>query len=279
MSGTIYREVMRRASHLQLVKEYLSGKISRDKYQSELYQNREMLCTLGINNWWLGLLARFPRDQWQSTVLLLNQLYAEGLIKSPEPDMRSFNLFEQLVEQTFKHLPDRYTSIFPEECRVAHALSSAIRPRSVFVAGSYYGYLAVWLVPGLAENGKMVCCDIDPSVSRLARQNIAALGADDKVDVICEDAERLLTDASDPIDLLVLDAYGSFDHPDSQYHGKAIYAPLIKAALPRLHEKSFLLVHNAEKNAPELAPFFEGIATARISLFLNTTDHLAVFQL
>lgn len=279
MGGTIYREVMRRTAHLPLIKEYQAGKISQDRFKSELYQNRDMLNALGINSWWLALLARFPSDHWQGTVLLLNQLYADGLITSSDPDKQSFARFEQLTERTFNHLPDRYTSIFPEECRIAHALSWAIKPQSVFVAGSYYGYLAAWLIPGLAENGRMICCDIDPSVSRLARQNMAALGADSMVEVICEDAEQLLKGAADPIDLLVLDAYGGFDHPDSQYHGKAIYAPLLKAALPRLHEKSFILVHNADMNAPELVPFFEVLAAARFSLFLDTTDHLAVFQL
>jgi predicted O-methyltransferase YrrM len=279
MGGTIYQEVMRRAAHLPLVKEYQAGKISRDKFQSELYRDRKKLQVLGISDWWLGLLARFPSDQWQGADRLLDRMHADGLIESPGPDRQSFADFEQLTERAFKHLPDRYTSIFPEECRIAHALSSALKPRSVFVAGSYYGYLAVWLIPGLAESGKMVCCDIDPAVSRLARQNMAALGAESNVDVICEDAEYLLRAADEPIDLLVLDAYGGYDHPDNHYHGKAIYAPLLRAALPRLHKKSLLLVHNADPGAPELAQFFELIAGARLSMFLDTTDHMAVFQL
>ena len=104
------------------------------------------------------------------------------------------------------------------------------------------------------------------------------LGKSGQVDVICEDAEKLLKRETRPIDLFVLDAYGSHHAPDPRYHGKAIYGPLLQAALPRLHEKSLLLVHNAESQSPDLAEFYQILGQARLSLELKTTDNLAVFQ-
>jgi hypothetical protein len=140
-------------------------------------------------------------------------------------------------------------------------------------------YLAVWLIPGLPKDGLMVCSDVDHSVCELAQRNMDALDESKRVKVICEDAEKLLKSDNKPIDLFVLDAYGSKDNPDARYRGKAIYGPLIKAALPHLHDKSIILVHNAEKDAKDLVEFFKVMEHARFSLLLGTTDNMGVFQL
>ena len=177
------------------------------------------------------------------------------------------------------HLPDRFTSIFPEEARSAYALSRALEPRRVFVAGSYYGYLAVWLIPGLARDGEMICSDVDPTVCALAQQNMLALSEDSRVKVICEDAEQLAEPDRGAHRFV---RPGRLRRPKPtrirNIIGKAIYGPLLKASLPRLHEKSILLVHNAEPGARELAGFFKMTEKAKFSLYLNTTDNLAVYQ-
>jgi len=286
MGGTIYQAVMQRAAHLPLLQSYLNGTISQSDFCQQLDLSRPQLKTLGLSDWWIDLLARFPSDVWHGARRLADALREYGITTSANAvapgdgavDPTGFAAFEQLVSASFSHLPDRYTSIFPEESRSAYTLSCAIRPTTIFVAGSYYGYLAVWLLPGLAPDGQIVCSDVDPLVCDLARRNFTALGENDRVNVICEDAERLLKQDSRPIDLFVLDAYGSHQGPDPRYHGKAIYGPLLQAALPRLHENSLLLVHNAERDSADLAEFFQVLGQARLSLELKTTDNLAVYQ-
>ena len=279
MSGTIYNAVMEKVGHLPFIQNYLNGTMDRVTFQREVTNQKDHLVALGLSDWWIGLLARFPNNHWEAAKHLNEMLYSAGIIPSPAVDEQAYLGFQQQVEQRFSHLPDRFTSIFPEETRIAYTLSRETQPGSIFVAGSYYGYLAVWLIPGLAQEGQMVCSDVDPAVCRLASRNMDALGESRRVKVVCEDAEKLLKSDTAPIDLFVLDAYGSYDHPDPNYHGKAIYGPLMKAALPRLHDKSIILVHNAEKNAKELTDFFEVMRPARFSLLLNTTDNMGVFQL
>lgn len=293
MGGTIYQEVMQKAAHLPLLQAYMSGTISQSDFRQQLDLSRPQLKALGLSDWWIGLLARFPSDVWQGARRLADALCDMDVTESGKNGCTAtvvdragvdlvnpvgFDTFEQRVHASFSHLPDRYTSIFPEEARSAYTLSCAIRPATVFVAGSYYGFLAVWLLPGLAANGHILCSDVDPLVCDLAKRNFAALDETGRVDVICEDAESLLRRETGPIDLFVLDAYGSHKSPDPRYHGKAIYGPLLEAALPRLHDKSMLLVHNAERDSADLADFYRILGKTRLSLELNTTDHLAVYQ-
>ena len=279
MGGTIYGTVMEKVAHLPWIQDYMGGKTDSLAFQQELAGHKDQLNAIGLSDWWIGLLNRFPNDPWQGTRRMLELLYSAGMARTSQIDEQIFLKFEKQVERSFSHMPDRYTSIFPEEARAAYTLSCAIRPGSIFVAGSYYGYLAVWLIPGLAPNGRMLCSDVDPVVCELARQNMLALGDADRINVVCLDAEELLKRESSPIDLFVLDAYGSYGHPDPRYHGKAIYGPLLKAALPRLHKKSIILVHNAENGFSELAEFFQMVRDARLSLYLNTTDNLAIYQI
>ena len=271
MGGTIYQEVMQKTAHLPLLQAYLGGAISQSDFRRQLDLSRPQLKELGLSDWWIGLLARFPSDIWQGARLLADALHNQV-------DPPGFDAFEQRVHASFNHLPDRYTSIFPEEARSAYTLSCAIRPATVFVAGSYYGFLAVWLLPGLDPNGQMICSDVDPLVCDLAKRNFAALNETRRANVICEDAESLLRRETDPIDLFVLDAYGGHNNPDRRYHGKAIYGPLLEAALPRLHDRSMLLVHNAERDSADLADFYRILGKTRLSLELKTTDNLAVYQ-
>lgn len=279
MGGTIYNAVMEKAAHLPLLQDYMGGAMDKATFQQELMKCKEQLAALGVSGSWFDLLVRFPKDPWDGAKRMTELLNSSGILAAPEAEEQAYLQYEQQVQQCFSHLPDRFTSIFPEETRIAHALSRARKPANIFVAGSYYGYLAVWLIPGLAADGRMELSDVDPAVCALAQRNMEAMGAGSRVTVQCEDAEKLLQGSAEPIDLFVLDAYGGYAHPDPRYHGKAIYGPLLRAALPRMRENSILLVHNAEQGSGDLVEFFALVKDARFSLYLNTTENMAVFQL
>lgn len=279
MGGPVYLAIMEKAAQLPFVQDYMNGKIDQNAFQHKMIMNRIELASLGLDDSWFDLLYRFPNDQWRGARQLAEALLSTGGFPAPVVDEHGYKAFENRVGTHFAHLPDRFTSIFPEEARIGFTLSCTIKPSSIFVAGSYYGYLAVWLIPGLAANGQMILSDVDPVVCGLAERNMHAMGEGGRVKVKCEDAEKLLRNDTTPIDLFVLDAYGGYGHKDPQYHGKAIYGPLMKAALPRLHEKSLVHVHNAERDAKELAGFFRLVQNAKLSMFLNTTENMAVFQL
>ncbi len=279
MGGTMYDNIIARAGQLPFVRDYFQGKIDKDTFRSEVLKNTDLLVSLGLDEPLVRIFSRFPNNEKGASEQMLNAMHSAGMIESCEFDEQGYVSWKYLILQKFAHLPDRYTSIFPEEMRVAYALSKALHPRNIFVAGSYYGYLSVWLIPGIAPNGRMVCSDIDPDVCRFAERNMKALGVNDRVDIVCEDAEILLKGGKDPIDLFVLDAIGKRSNPEPQYRGKAIYFPLIKAALPRLHKRSIILAHNADKKSIELSTFFKVIGKANFFMLLNTTDNMGIFRL
>ena len=279
MGGTMYDNVIAAAGQLPFVRDYFQGKIDKDTFRDEVLKNRDLLVSLGLDEPLVRIFSRFPNNEKDASERMLNTMHSTGMIESCKFDEQGYLSWKYLILQKFAHLPDRYTSIFPEETRVAYALSKALHPRNIFVAGSYYGYLSVWLIPGIAPNGRMVCSDIDPDVCLVAERNMKALGVSDRVDIKCEDAETLLKKGKVPVDLFVLDAIGKRSNHEPQYRGKAIYFPLIKAALPRLHNRSFVLAHNADKDSVDLSAFFKVVGKAGFFMLLNTTDNIGIFRL
>jgi predicted O-methyltransferase YrrM len=275
MGGPMYDSIIRHTQAVDFVKEYLSGGLPGDRFVRLVDEQRTELLDRGMSEWEISLLRRFPVDEQSALSKLFGTLGGASTKGHPS----DFAEFRDQISDGFRHLPDRFTSIFPEETRVAYELSRNITPRSVLVAGSYYMFLAVWLIPGLAPGGKMSCVDPDPTVCDLARANMDDLGFSDQVEIICDDAIGVLERSSIPLDLVVIDAYGSREHPDPRFHGKTIYGPIVKAALPRLASGSVILAHNADPTSSDLDEFFDAISGAQASSFLETTEHLAVFRL
>ena len=89
----------------------------------------------------------------------------------------------------------------------------------------------------------------------------------------------MLADGDGPIDLLVVDAYGPSTNDDPEYRGKAIYGPIVRAALPRMKSGGVVMAHNADQESPSLDGFFDVLKNVRWKVFLDTTEHLAVFGL
>jgi predicted O-methyltransferase YrrM len=168
------------------------------------------------------------------------------------------------------------TYIYPEEGRLLLAIALAFRPRRTVFLGSYYGYWAAWAVPAIvACGGEAVLVDPDPRVADVARESLARLYPDARVEVVCDTGERYLSRGGEPFDLVVLDAELPRDHPDPTRRGKGLYAHLLRAALPRLAARSLLVCHNIlfrdhsgctffddmiARNHEELGPFLDLVA-------------------
>jgi predicted O-methyltransferase YrrM len=279
MGGPMYDAIMNRAGDVRFVQEYLSSRIDRDVFQKNVRSAAEELTGRGLDSWQADLLRRMPIDEKAAVGQLLQALAADDIIDAPVADDAGYAEFQTRILQDFSHLTDRYTSIFPEETRVAYELSMALRPLNIVVAGSYYAYLAVWMIPGLGDGGTMVCVDPDERVSALAERNMKALGFDDQVRVLAEDAVQVLAEGDGPIDLLVVDAYGPSTNTNPEHRGKAIYGPIVRAALPRMKTGGVVMAHNADRESPSLDGFLDALNDARWKVFLDTTEHLAVFGL
>jgi predicted O-methyltransferase YrrM len=279
MGGTMYDHIRDKTREFPFVGEYLEGELEQADFQRRVQEDRERLNRAGLSDWAVKLLSRFPPDQAAPAKRVLSGLASAGAIDTDQLDESGFETFRERVRSSFHHLPDRTTSIFPEETRVAYELSRVLRPRRVIVAGSYYLYFAIWLVPGIPRGGTVTCLDVDQTVCETAEKNVLALEAGDTVRVIRGDAEQYLSETEEPIDLLVIDAFGSKDNDSSRHRGKAIYGPMIEAALPHLSGGSVVLAHNAEENATELIDFYSALAEARLFIRAGTTENVGVYLL
>ncbi|MBT3274773.1 MAG: hypothetical protein HN368_16575 [Spirochaetales bacterium] len=277
VGGVMYDSIMSQAGAFDFVANYLSGGLDREKFTRLVDENSRQLASAGLSEWEVNLLRRFPVND-SAALEELNRQFASGdTAEERSARQKEFEAYRELIVPRFSHLTDRFTSIFPEETRAAFELSRIMGPKNVVVAGSYYAYFAVWLIPGIQESGHMTCIDPDKEVCNLAEKNIAALGYSDRVSVVCDDAIAVLDNGDDPIDLLVVDAYGSRNYPDTRHHGKAIYGPILQAALPRLEKETVILAHNADRESGELAEFFGLLSNPKLAVFLDTTEHLAAF--
>ena len=162
------------------------------------------------------------------------------------------------------------------------------------VAGAYYGYWAIWAMPGVAAaGGRAILIDPNPAVCALAEKNFRAMGYGDCTTVHAKKAEEVFPEIPAEIELALLDAAGDGKHPDPAYRGKGIYAYLAPGLWERMKPGALLVTHNdyqsgiganrisresVERSAAQLAPFHEYMAArCRKSHVAATPDGFGVY--
>ena len=187
-------------------------------------------------------------DDKKPAEAIVRYLTEKKLISSPENMYDGFDEYRDYIYQNYDH-GNFYSSIHPEDERLLYAISAITGPQNAFVAGSYYGYFAIWAMKNIAERGGMcILSDINRRVCELAKSNFDRLGFKDHSKVYCEEAEKLMAERGEPIDLLLLDAVGNWNDPRPEYRGKQIYVPILRAASPFLSKGSVIVIHNMRPN-------------------------------
>ncbi|MBW3668609.1 MAG: class I SAM-dependent methyltransferase [Actinobacteria bacterium] len=238
--------------------------------------------------------ALSARMHWRPDEVVADALatcLAARITPSADYDVAAYRAFAAEVERQWDH-GGRTTFIFPEEAQLLFALAAVTRPRRVAVLGSYYAYWAVWALAGAGDSlEQAVLLDVDPEVNRLAVANLRKLGLETRTDVVTGDAVEYMQRTSRHFDLFVLDAEGP---PDAapRLRGKAVYGPIIEAALPRLRPGGHLAVHNVlldamaphryfvelvEANRRELAEFLARTSTECRGVEIATTEGVGIY--
>ena len=101
--------------------------------------------------------------------------------------------------------------------RQLYLTALSVGARRILEVGTLGGYSAICLARALPEGGRLVTLEIDPHHAEVARDNIAAAGLADRVEVRTGPAMDLLPDLEGPFDLTFIDAdketnAGYFDH-------------------------------------------------------------------
>jgi predicted O-methyltransferase YrrM len=101
-------------------------------------------------------------------------------------------------------------AVAPNQGRLLELLARATGARRILEVGTLGGYSTIWLARALAPEGRLVSFEIDSDTADVARENIAAAGFADQVEVRTGDAVDLLPQLAaekiGPFDFSFIDA-------------------------------------------------------------------------
>jgi len=118
--------------------------------------------------------------------------------------VRETAVMKKLREETAA-LPGAGMQIPPEQGQFMAFLAKLIRARRCLEIGTFTGYSALWVAGALPADGTMICCDVDPKVTAIARRYWDEAGIASKI-------ELRLAPALDTLEALVVSgAAGTFD--------------------------------------------------------------------
>jgi len=253
--GTNYSRMSQEITKREYRQNFMAGHLSPDAYITRLMQDREELMGKEFTLDDLYLTSRTPLDEKAMIKAELEKLVVNGVLPTASYPEDTFEEVRKLNRKTYQH--DTYqTYIFPEEERMAFAVSSILKPQSICALGSYYGYWTSWAAPLYDKKASITLIDPDPKVLALAERNFKALGIADSAKFVCEDGVAYLARNKEKYDFFMLDAECPADHPNIEYRGKGVYGPLARAATERADEGAVLIAHNIMIERVSTMPYF-----------------------
>jgi caffeoyl-CoA O-methyltransferase len=138
------------------------------------------------------------------------------------------------VERETAERPDAMMQITPDEGALLTMLARLTGARRALEVGTFTGYSAISIARGLAEDGTLLCLELEEEFAAIARRNLEAAGLHDRVEVRVGPAEASLRALPEEptFDLAFLDA---------DKMGYPAYYDLI---VPRLLPGGLLLLDN-----------------------------------
>lgn len=118
------------------------------------------------------------------------------------------------------------------EGRYLEMLAFALGATAVLEIGTFGGYSALSMAPGLAPGGTITSCEISPVHAEFARRHIAASPFADAIEVVVGPALDTIATLSGPFDLVFIDA------------DKANYLEYFEAVLPKLAPRGIIAADN-----------------------------------
>ena len=233
-------------------RQFMKGEINPAQFREKMLADRSLDAYFGNDKSNYDRIPKIPLDEKMPADAIFNYLVDDKIIPNCDNMYDGFDEYRQHIRTKYDH-GDFFTCIFPEDERLIYAAARVKQPKEVFIAGAYYGYIAVWTMKTVVENGGMcVLSDIDEEVCRLASKNFEKLGYSSNSAIYCQGAEVLLANRTKPIDMLILDPTGNRNDPRPEYRGKNVYALCLKAAKHLLQKGSMIVVHNMSYEDPEL---------------------------
>jgi caffeoyl-CoA O-methyltransferase len=144
-------------------------------------------------------------------------------------------LLGDLIEATAQRFPDHVVlQIGPEQGMFMTLLSRLVAPARAIEVGTFTGYSSICLARGLAEGGRLICCDVNEDWTSLAQEYWQKAGLADRI-------ELRLGPALDTLRALPQEASLDLSFIDADKTGYASYWDEI---VPRTRSGGIILVDN-----------------------------------
>ncbi len=111
-------------------------------------------------------------------------------------------------------------------------LVHALQPRFVLEIGTFTGYSSITMAGALPPEGRIVTCEVDPEHAAFARENIAASGLGDRIELREGPAAETIASLEGPFDFVFIDA------------DKEGYGGYLDACLPKLARAGLIAADN-----------------------------------
>jgi caffeoyl-CoA O-methyltransferase len=138
----------------------------------------------------------------------------------------------------------RLQALHPDSGRLIYVLALATGAKTLVEVGTSQGYSTLWLAAAAKINGgRVITCDLRPQRIAVARQNFAAAGLEDVIEILEGDARETLRGRDEPVDLLFIDAQKSY------------YESFFDVVYPRLAKGALVIADNVLSHRDELEDY------------------------
>jgi predicted O-methyltransferase YrrM len=175
---------------------------------------------------------------------LIDRLFSEAdaAKNRPWPATRGTDRSDYL--KYYGLLKDQPLAVSRDTGTLLYILARSIGARSIAEFGTSFGISTLHLAAALRDNGggRLIGSEFEPSKIKRARENLAAGGLSDLVEIREGDAlQTLARDLPDTIDFVLLDG------------AKALYPPVLSLLEERLRDGALIVADNADDSPEYLA--------------------------
>jgi predicted O-methyltransferase YrrM len=159
----------------------------------------------------------------------------------------------------YRTYADNFLNVSVDFGRFLYMCARARKAKRIVEFGTSFGISTIHLACALRDGGggHLIGSDLEPTKANRARENLAAAGLADLVDIRVGDALETLRDGIDgDVDLVLLD--GAF----------SLYLPVLKLLEPHLRDGAFVIGDNAMEQSPGYLDYVRNPQNGYLSLAL-----------
>ena len=167
----------------------------------------------------------------------------------PWPDVEAKRIMS-VLDQMLSGPHSDILSVPPEDGKVLRLLAEATGAKHIVEIGTSNGYAAIWFCLALrTTGGKLTTFEIDPERVLLARENFKQAGVDKLVKIIQGDAHKAVTNLTEPIDIVFIDADkgGNLDY--------------LNKLLPVVRPGGLVIAHDTTDSAERMRDYLDAVTT------------------